>query len=211
MVTLKSTASFTTSNHVADDLLAQARTALEQGRAEDARALANRARSERPEDPEVRELYVGLHLARAIRLASEAREARRAAIVRRNIPYDMDFEDDPEVGAAFDRSSAAINEVLEADPKHEKALMMQASLAFRRDRTAGRPVALEILRGLAAANPANRQVLYAIRRIEVPCKRCSDSGFCPRCRGRGSRRLLRMESKCEECHGQGICLVCGIL
>lgn len=159
----------------------------------------------------MRDLYAGLHLAQAIRLASDAREARRVEIVRRNIAYDTEFEDDAAVAAAFDRAEAALDEILAVDPKHEKTLMMKASVAFRRDRTAGRPVALEILRGIAAANPSNRQVLYAIRRIEVPCKRCSDSGFCPRCRGRGMRRLLRMESKCEECHGQGICLVCGIL
>ena len=131
--------------------------------------------------------------------------------MRRNIPYDTEFEDAPEVVKAFASAAAALDEVLAADPMHEKALMMKASLVFRRDRTAGRPAALDILRAIAASNPANRQVLFAIRKIEVPCKRCGDSGFCPRCRGRGSRRILGMESKCEACHGQGICLVCGVL
>lgn len=194
-----------------DELTAQAEAALEEGRAEDARALIDRAYAVHPDDPEVRGLYTGLHLALAIRLSARAREVRREDILRRNIPYDTEFEDAPEVVRAFDAAAGALEEVLAADPKNEKALMMKASLAFRRDRTAGRPVALEILRAIVAANPANRQVLYAIKKIEVPCQRCSDSGFCPRCRGRGSRRILGMESKCEACHGQGICLVCGVL
>ena len=89
--------------------------------------------------------------------------------------------------------------------------MMKASLLFRRNRDSGRPAALELLHAVAESNPANRQVLYEIRRVETPCKRCGDSGFCPRCRGRGSRKLLGFESKCEACHGQGICLACGVL
>ena len=196
---------------MANELTTQAKAALERGQAEDARALVDRAYREHPEDPEAREMYTALHLALAIRLSAQAREARRENIVRRNIPYDTEFEDSPEVVKAFASAAAALDEVLAADPMHEKALMMKASLVFRRDRTAGRPAALDILRAIAASNPANRQVLFAIRKIEVPCKRCGDSGFCPRCRGRGSRRILGMESKCEACHGQGICLVCGVL
>jgi tetratricopeptide (TPR) repeat protein len=196
---------------VAEDWLAQARTALEAGRADDARALADRAFRERPEDPQARELYVALRLAHAIQLSARAREMRREAIVRRDIPYDTEFEDEPEVAKAFDEAAAAVDEALAADPRSEKGLMMKASLLFRRDREKGRPVAVELLKQVVDANPANRQVLYEIRRIETPCKKCGDSGFCPRCRGRGSRRILRMASKCEACHGQGICLACGIL
>ncbi len=194
-----------------DELTKQAKAALEQGRAEEARALADRAYAEHRDDPEARELYTALHLALAIRLSAQARETRRQEIVRRNIPYDTEFEDGPEVAKAFDAAAAALDDVLAADPRHEKALMMKASLLFRRDRTNGRGPALEILRALVAANPANRQVLYAIKKIGVPCERCGDSGFCPRCRGRGSRRILGIQSKCESCHGQGICLVCGVL
>lgn len=193
------------------ELATQAKAALEAGRAEEARALADRAYAEHSDDPEARELYTALHLALAIRLSAQAREARREDIVRRDIPYDTEFEDAPTVAKAFDAAASALDDVLAADPKHEKALMMKASLLFRRDRASGRGPALEILHALVAANPANRQVLYAVKKIEVPCKRCSDSGFCPRCRGRGSRRILGMESKCETCHGQGICLVCGVL
>ncbi len=193
------------------ELTTQAREALERGRADEARTLADRAYAATPEDPEARGLYTTLHLALAIRLAAEAREARREDIVRRKIGYDEEFEDGPEVVRAFDAAAAALDEVLAADPKDEKALMMKASLLFRRDRAKGREPALEILRALVAANPANRQVLYALKKIEVPCNRCSDSGFCPRCRGRGARRILGLESKCEACHGQGICLVCGVL
>ena len=185
--------------------------ALERRQTEEARELVDRARREHPDDPEVREMYAAVHLALAVRLSSRARDLRRQEIVAREIPYDVEFEDSPEVAKAFDEAAAAIEEVLAADPRHEKGLMMKASLAFRRDRVNGRPEALAILEAIAAANPANRQVAYTIKKIATPCARCSDSGFCPRCRGRGSRRRLGMESKCEECHGQGICLVCGVL
>ncbi len=196
---------------MAEDLTSEARAALEAGRTEDARTLVDRAYQEHPEDERVREMYAALHLARAIRLAARARELRREDILRRDIPYDTEFEDRPEVAKAFDEAAAALDEVVAAEPNSEKALMMKASLLFRRDRETGRPAALDILRALAAANPANRQVVYEIRRIEAPCKRCGDSGFCPRCRGRGVRRVLGMESKCETCHGQGICPGCGVL
>lgn len=196
---------------MADDWLAQAQAALEEGHADAARELTDRAFQERPDDPQVREMYAALHLAHAIRLSTRARELRREAIVRHNIPYDMEFEDDPEVAQAFDDALSAIEETLKVDPRSEKGLMMKASLLFRRDREKGRPAAVELLKQVAEANPSNRQVLYEIRRIESPCNKCGDSGFCPRCRGRGSRRILRMESKCEACHGQGICLACGIL
>lgn len=188
-----------------------ARAALEGGQPERARELADRAFAQDPADREVVELYALLHLARAVRLAAAAREARRQDIVRRDIPYDEAFEDGPDVARAFDAALAAVEDVLRADPHHEKALMAKASLLFRRDRESGRPAALEILRPLEAANPENRQVALAIRKIEGPCTRCSDTGFCPDCRGRGSKRFLRMERECESCHGQGICQRCGIL
>lgn len=194
-----------------DDLVAEVRAALEGSRSDEARALADRAYREHPDDAQAREMYTALHLARAIRLSAHARELRREDIARREIPYETEFEDSAEVSKAFDDAAAAIDEVLAADPGHEKGRMMKASLVFRRDRESGRPEALEILRSITASNPSNRQVLYAIHKIEVPCKRCSDSGFCPRCRGRGHRRILGMGSKCEACHGQGICLLCGIL
>lgn len=194
-----------------DDLTARAQAALEASRGDEARDLIDRALQANPADANVRELYVALHLARAIRLSAAARERRRDDIVQRKIPYDTEFQDRPEVAQAFDKAEAALEEVLRVAPDHEKTLMAKASLVFRRDREKGRPAAMEILQKIADANPSNRQVLYSIRRIERPCPRCSDSGFCPRCRGRGSRRILRMESKCEACHGQGICLACGIL
>lgn len=196
---------------MADDFLGPAKAALERSQPDEARALVDQAYRDHPEDRDVKEMYASLHLARAIRLSSRARDLRRRNIVARNIPYDVEFEDSPEVVQAFDEAAAAIEEVLAADPRHEKALMMKASLAFRRDRGKGRPEALAILEAVAAANPENRQVQYLIKKIASPCPRCTDSGFCPRCRGRGSRRRLGIESKCESCHGQGICLVCGVL
>lgn len=194
-----------------EDLLAPVKAALERSQADEARTLVDRAYLEHPEDAGVREMYAALHLATAIRLSARARELRRQDILSRDIPYDVEFEDGPDVAKAFDEAAAAIDEVLRVDPRHEKALTMKASLVFRRDRTAGRPEALAILEGIAASNPASQQVRYAMKKIATPCTRCGDSGFCPRCRGRGSRRLLGITSKCETCHGQGICLVCGVL
>lgn len=196
---------------MADDLLAAAKAALERSAPDEARALVDRAYEAHPEDADVREMFAALHLAEAIRLSSRARELRRQDIVARDIPYDTEFEDGPAVAKAFDEAAAALEQVLAVDRHHEKALMMKASLAFRRNRERGRPEAIAILQEIAAANPANRQVVYTIKKIATPCPRCSDSGFCPRCRGRGSRRRLGLEAKCETCHGQGICLVCGIL
>lgn len=196
---------------MADDLLAPAKAALERSAPDEARALVDRAFGAHPEDPEVRAMYAALHLAEAIRLSSRARELRRQEIVARDIPYETEFEDGPSVAKAFDEAAAEIDAVLAVDPKHEKALMMKASLLFRRNREAGRGEALSILQAIVDANPANRQVLYTMKKVSAPCPRCSDSGFCPRCRGRGSRRRLGFEAKCETCHGQGICLVCGIL
>ncbi len=196
---------------MSEDVLAPVKEALERSAPDEARQLVDRIYREHPEDPQVREAYASLHLARAIRLSSHAREMRRQDIAARDIPYDTEFQDSPDVAKAFDDAAAAIEEVLAADAQHEKALMMKASLAFRRDRSKGRPEALAILNAIAAANPANRQVAYVIKKIATPCPRCSDSGFCPQCRGRGSRRRLGFESTCEACHGQGICLVCGVL
>lgn len=211
MGTLKDSALFSCTETVPDDLFERAKRALEAGDAEGARTLVDEAYAADPLNADVRQLYEALHLARAIRLAAAAREARRQDIVRRDIPYDQEFEDGPESSKAFDDALAAVEEVLRVDPRHEKGLMMKASVLFRRDRDTGRPAALEILRAVATANPENRQVLSTIRKIERPCRTCSDTGFCPYCRGRGMRRFLGMERKCETCHGQGICLVCGVL
>ncbi len=194
-----------------EDLVAQAKAALAEGDPERARGLADRAYTAHPDDPAAREVYTVLRLAQAIRLGAAAREARRRSIVARSIPYDQEFADEPDVVRAFDDANGAIEAVLAADPTNEKGLMMKAALLFRRDRPRGRPASLEILRRIAETNPANRQVLLAIRKVERPCPRCSDSGFCPRCRGRGSKRILGFETKCETCHGQGICLACGVL
>lgn len=196
---------------MAGDLYEQARKALDRGDAEAARAFIDQAFAQTPGDADVRELYASLHLARAIRMAAIARETRRQDVVRRDIPYDQEFQDSPEVARAFGDALAAVDEVLKAAPDHEKARMMKASILFRRDRESGRPQALEILQAIAAAHPASKQVAYTMKKIERPCPRCSDTGFCPSCRGRGSKRLLGMERNCEACHGQGICLFCGIL
>lgn len=191
--------------------LEEAKAALDRGDFEGALALMKAAYDASPADPDVRELYAAVHLARAIRIADRAREARRQDLLRRQIDYDVEFDDSPDVARAYDEALAAIDDVLSVQPNHWKSLMLKASLLFRRDRDAGRPAALEILRRLESADPTNRQIPFTIRKIERPCDRCSDTGFCPHCAGRGVRRWLGMERKCANCYGRGICPACGLL
>ncbi|MGQ0798036.1 MAG: hypothetical protein ACT4OI_09295 [Methanobacteriota archaeon] len=196
---------------MASESYQEARAAADRGDTAKALEAAARAFEASPDDPAVRDLYASLALARGIRLSAAAREARRDDIVRRDIGYDEEFTDTPEVARAFDEALAAIERATAIEPGHVKARMMEAALLFRRDRVAHRAKALEILREVQAAHPENRQIGLEIRRIERACERCSDTGFCPYCRGRGTRRFLRVESACARCHGQGICLACGLV
>ena len=191
--------------------LDEAKAALERGEFDAAFRLSEEAQKEAPEDPAVREMYAVIHLARAIRLSDRAREARRQDLLRREIDYDEEFQDSPEVARAYDDAAAAIDDVLRVAPDHWKTHMLKATLVFRRDRESGRPQALEILQSLATADPTNKQIPFTIRKIERPCDRCGDTGFCPHCKGRGQRRFLRMDRKCEQCYGRGICPACGVL
>ncbi len=208
--TLKRTA-FMVLGAVAPTKLEEAKAALERGAFEEALRLIEVANTEDPHDAQTRELYAVTHLAKAIRLSEKARQARQAALERREIEYDQEFEDDPEVSRTFDEALAAIEDVLRVEPTHWKARMLKAALVFRRDRESGRPQALAILQELAAAEPTNKQVPFTIRKIERPCERCGDTGFCPHCKGRGQRRFLRLDRKCERCYGRGICPACGVL
>jgi tetratricopeptide (TPR) repeat protein len=196
---------------VTAERLSRAREALERGRFEEALRLVEAARSEAPEDPEIRDLYASTHLARAIRLSDAARESRRLSLGRREIEYEEEFQDAPETVEAFQQALAAIEEVLHVEPKHPKAQMLKAALLFRQDRESGRPKALDLLRRLAADDPSNRQVAFTIRKIERPCDRCGDTGFCSQCKGRGERKTLGMRHRCEACYGRGICPACGVL
>src|SRR6267143_479063 len=189
----------------------EAKGALERGEFDQALRLPEEARAEQPDNPEARDLFVVTHLGTAIRLSEKARETRRLDLLRRLIEYEEEFQDSPEVAQAFDEALAAIDEVLVVDPAHWKGRMLKAALLFRRDRESGRPQALEILHTLAAADPTNKQVPFTIRKIEQPCARCGDTGFCTYCKGRGQRRFLGMDRKCERCYGRGICPACGLL
>ena len=208
--TLKRTA-FMVPPAVSPTKLDEAKAALERGAFEEALRLIEVANSETPDDTETRELYAVTHLAKAIRLSEEARKARQAALGQRKIEYEEEFQDDPQVSQTFDEALAAIEDVLRVEPLHWKARMLKASLLFRRDRESGRPQALAILHALAVAEPTNKQVPFAIRKIERPCERCGDTGFCPHCKGRGHRQFLGLDRKCERCYGRGICPACGVL
>src|SRR5437016_13374223 len=129
-------------------------------------------------------MYAVIHLARAIRLSDRAREARRQDLLRREIDFDEEFQDGPEVARAYDDAAAAIDDVLRVAPDHWKARMLKAALVFRRDREPGRPQPLEILQALAAAAPTNKQIPFTIRQLEPPCIRCGHAGFCPHRKGR---------------------------
>ena len=209
--TLKSTAGLNLLIALTSTKLDDLKEALKAGEFDRSLHLAEEANAESPDNPEVRELYAVTHLAAAIRLSDAAREARRLELIRRDIDYDVEFEDSPEVNETFQRALSAIDDVLRIEPTHWKALMLKASLLFRKDREHGRPQALEILHALAEANPSNKQVPFTIRKIERPCPRCGDTGFCPYCKGRGTKRFLRMDRKCEQCYGRGICPACGVL
>ena len=191
--------------------LDEAKAALERGAFDEALRLTEAAHGENPDDVQARELFAVTHLAKAIRLSEDARQARQAELQRREIDYDQEFQDGPEVSQTFDEALAAIEDVLRVEPNHWKARMLKATLVFRRDRESGRPEALAILDELAAAEPTNKQVPFTIRKIERPCERCGDTGFCPHCKGRGQRRFLGMDRKCERCYGRGICPACGVL
>jgi tetratricopeptide (TPR) repeat protein len=196
---------------VASTKLDEAKAAIERGAFDEALRLTEAAQSEDPDDAPTRELYAVTHLAKAIRLSEKARQARQGELRKREIDYDEEFEDDPDVARVFAEALAAIEDVLRVEPANWKARMLKATLLFRRDRASGRPEALTILHELADAEPANKQVPFTIRKIERPCDRCGDSGFCPHCKGRGERRVLGFDRKCERCYGRGICPVCGVL
>ncbi len=189
----------------------RARKAVDTGRFEDAIAASEEAHRLEPEDGPIRELYVGLHLARGVRLSAAARDLRRQAIVERNIPVGEEFQDTDTVKAAFQRALDAFDAVLAVEPDNEKALTMKASTLHRFDRAGRREEALGLLRKISDAHPENRQVRLVIKKVERRCEECSDSGFCPHCAGRGTRTVLRIKGKCERCWGQGICLKCGLL
>src|SRR5437667_10252369 len=193
---------------VAPTKVEEAKAALDEGEFERGLRLIEEAEAEQPEDPAARELYVVTHLARAIRLSDKAREARRADLLRRKIEYDVEFQDSPGAVESVDQATAAIEDVLRVDPTQWKARMLNAALLFRRDREPVRPAALEILHGLAAADPTNQQVPFTIRKIERPCARCGDTGFCSHCKARGPPTFLGMHRKRERCYGRGLCPGC---
>ena len=189
----------------------RARAAVDKGQFENALAAVEEAFAKEPADAPIRELYVGLNLARAIKLAARARDLRRLDIVERGIPLEEEFQDSSRVREAFEESIASFDKVLAVEPDSEKGLTLKASALHRFDRAGRRSEALDLLRRVAIANPQNRQVQLAIRKIERVCDDCSDSGFCTHCAGRGYRTTLSMKRQCNVCWGQGICLKCGIL
>jgi tetratricopeptide (TPR) repeat protein len=189
----------------------RARKAVDAGRFDEALAAAEEAYRLEAGDGPIRELYVGLHLARGVKLAAAARDLRRQEVVARDIRAEVEFEDSDRVKAVFQGALAAFDTVLAADPDNEKALMMKASTLHRFDRAARREEALGLLRRVGEAHPENRQLRLLVKKVERKCDECSDTGFCPHCVGRGSRTLLGFKRKCERCWGQGICLRCGVL
>ncbi|TMA08356.1 MAG: tetratricopeptide repeat protein [Methanobacteriota archaeon] len=89
----------------------EAKAALEKGDFDKAMGLVEAALSEQPDDPSARELYAVTHLARAIRLSDKAREARRTDLLRREIDYDQEFQDVPEVARTLPRSTMSCGSI----------------------------------------------------------------------------------------------------
>ena len=195
----------------AQTLYSRARDAVDAGRFDEAMSAADEAFAADPADAAIRELYTGLHLAEAVKAAARARELRRKSIVDRRIGYEQEFADTAETKRAFEEAIAAFDRVLHVDPSNGKALMLKAAALHRFDRAARRAEAVAAVQRILAANPDNRQAKLALRKIERTCVDCGDSGFCPRCGGRGVRLLLGVERRCNRCWGQGICLRCGVL
>ena len=189
----------------------RARKAVDAGRFDEALSAAGEAFRLESEDGPIRELHVGLNLARGVKLAAAARDLRRQEVVARDIGVEVEFEDSDRVKGAFQDALNAFDAVLSADPENEKAMMMKASTLHRFNRATRREEALGLLRRIQEAHPENRQLRLVIKKVEKKCDECSDSGFCPHCGGRGTRTLLGFKRRCDKCWGQGICLRCGVL
>ena len=203
-----------------DDLLARAEGHLEKGEFPEARAAIDAAFGEDPNDGRVRDFYGKVYLAHGIRLAGVARERRRQEIEVRGRPGEP-FEDSDDVKAVFREEVETFDRVLAANPNDGKAWALKAQALFRLDR-ANRPAALAAydaaVRALEATVPegparetGRRNLARDRRRIEVPCKACDDTCFCPECSGSGWRSVLGFRKKCEACLGHGICKRCGVL
>jgi len=203
-----------------EDLLAQVQTHFASGQFLEARATIQEAFDLDPLNDRVREAYQNVYLAHGIRLSGVARELRRQEIDARGRPGEA-FEDSDRVKAVFREVLGAFDKVLAANPDHVKGLSLKAEALFRFDR-ANRPQALAAydaaIGALQRSVPAGsvrekgeRNLGMGRRRIERPCERCDDTGFCAECGGSGWRTVLGFRKKCEACLGHGVCKRCGVL
>src|SRR2546428_13752304 len=101
----------------------RARKAVDAGRFEEAIGASEEAHRLEPEDGPIRELYVGLHLARGVRLSAAARDLRRQEIVARDIPGGEEFQDSESVTTAFQRAPDSFDAVRGTEPGGAKAPM----------------------------------------------------------------------------------------
>jgi len=203
-----------------DELLARAKAHLDGGRFPEAKAAVQEAFDLDPKDEGVREAYGNVYLAHGIRLSGAAREMRRREIDARGTPGEA-FEDSDAVKAVFRETIEAFDRVLAANPDHAKALSLKAEALFRLDRAnraqalAAYDDAITALERTLPPGPAldrgRRNLGMGRRRIERPCERCDDTGFCAECGGSGWRTVLGFRKKCEACLGHGVCKRCGVL
>ena len=203
-----------------EESLAQAREHLQAGRFREALTAVGEAFALAPTDARIVAMYESVYLAHGIRLSGLARGRRRQEIETRGRPGEV-FEDSEEVRAVFRESMDAFDRVLAVNPSHAKAFSLKAQVLFRIDR-ANRAQALALydaaVKAIEATVPegpareaGRRNLLRDRRRIEAPCERCDDTGFCPECGGSGWRSLFRLRRKCEACLGHGTCKRCGVL
>ncbi len=143
--------------------VAEAKAALERGEFDAAFRLSAEAQAELPEDPEARELYAVIHLAKAIRLSDHAREARRLDLLHREIDYDVEFQDSPEV--------ARVHALAEADPTNK-----QIPFTIRKIE---RPCVRCGDTGFCPHCKGRGQ--RRVFRMERKCEQCYGRGICPAC------------------------------
>lgn len=203
-----------------EELLEKAKSHLVAGQFLEAKAAVQEAYALDPSDSRVQEIHGNVFLAHGIRLSGVARERRRQEIEARGRPGEA-FEDSAEVAHAFEEMLEAFDQVLAVNPDHVKALSLKAEGLIRFDRAnrgqalavydeAGRALERTVIPG-PALERGRQNLLRARRRIERPCDRCDDTGFCPECQGSGWRTRLGVRTKCESCLGHGICKQCGVL
>src|SRR2546427_10407343 len=109
----------------------RSRKAVDAGRFEEAIASAGDAHRLDPEDGPIRELFVGLHLARGVKVSANARDLRRQAMVERDIPVGEEVQDSEPVKPAVQTALGAFAAAIAPDPANDESFVVSASTLHR--------------------------------------------------------------------------------